>query len=384
MRDHSAKAGAEASVLRHLRSVAPPTPDGSHFLADIGAMTPRIASALLPALRRVDPERAHRLALGALRLGLAGRAEAPDDPVLACSFVGIPLSNPIGLAAGFDKDAVAADALLRLGFGGVELGTVTPRPQYGNPKPRLFRLEGGAVINRMGMNNSGLDVFTARLARVARRPGSVLAANVGINKEDADPERDYPALVQAVAPFVDYVTLNVSSPNTVGLRDLQGEARLRSILAGVRDAGAGKPVFVKVAPDLAEGALESIVEVAVESGMTGLIVSNTTVLRPASLRGPHVAEAGGLSGPPLMAASTAVLARAWRLAAGRLVLIGCGGVSSGADVLTKLRAGAQLVQLYSAFAVDGPALLGRLKFELAAALRRDGFASVAEAVGTGS
>jgi dihydroorotate dehydrogenase len=345
-------------------------------------MTPRIASFLLPALRRMDAERAHGVALRALRLGLAGRAAGPDDPVLACALVGLKLSNPIGLAAGFDKNGVAADALLRLGFGGVELGTVTPRPQFGNPRPRLFRLEDGAVINRMGMNNAGLEAFVARLARVRRRPGAVLGANVGINKDGAEPERDYPALVHAVAPHVDYVALNVSSPNTVGLRDLQGEARLRSILAAV--GGSAAPLFVKVAPDLTEGALERIVEVAVEAGAAGLIVSNTTVARPESLRGLHVAEAGGLSGPPLMSPSTALLRRAWRLAGGRLALIGCGGVTNGADVLTKIRAGAQMVQLYAAFAAEGPALLARLKTELAAALRRDGFASVAEAVGTGA
>lgn len=346
-------------------------------------MTPQIATLFMPALRRIDPERAHGLALRALRMGLAGRAGA-DDPMLACSLAGMKLRNPIGLAAGFDKNAVAADALLKLGFGGVELGTVTPRAQVGNARPRLFRLEDGAVINRMGLNNAGIEAFTARLRRLRKPPGTLVGANVGINKDGAVPERDYPLLVQAVAPLVDYVTLNVSSPNTVGLRDLQGEARLRSLLEAVRGAGAAVPVFVKVAPDLGEGALESIVAVSVECGVTGLIVANTTVERPASLRGAHVAEAGGLSGPVLMAPSTALLARAWRLASGRLALVGCGGVGSGADVLAKLRAGAQMVQLYSALAVQGPALLARMKVQLAVALQREGFASVAEAVGTGA
>ncbi len=345
-------------------------------------MTPAIASALLPVLRRLDPEQAHRLALRALRLGLAGRATQPDDPALATTLLGRTLVNPVGLAAGFDKDAVAGAGLLRLGFGAVELGTVTPRPQYGNPKPRLFRLEQGAVINRMGMNNQGIDAFAVRLARLLAPPGTLLAANVGINKDNADPERDYPALVAAVAPNAGYVALNVSSPNTVGLRGLQEESKLRAILQAVMEVPGRPPIFVKVAPDLAPGALESIVEVAVTCGVQGLIVSNTTLERPASLRGPHVAEAGGLSGPPLMALSTAVLGRASRLARGRLALIGCGGVSTGADVLAKLRAGAQLVQLYAAFAVHGPALLPRLKAELAAALRREGFNSVTEAVGT--
>ncbi len=347
-------------------------------------MTPNLASAAMPLLRRIDAERAHHVALGALRLGLAGRSAGMDDPALATTLLGRPLCNPIGLAAGFDKDAVAASALLRLGFGAVELGTVTPRPQAGNPRPRLFRLHGGAVINRMGFNNGGVDAFVPRLARVAPPPGTLLAANVGINKEGAEPERDYPALVAAVAPHVAYVTLNVSSPNTAGLRGLQEAGRLRGILHAVMAVPNRPPIFVKVAPDLAPGALEDIVEVAVDAGVAGLIVSNTTVARPAGLAGRHAGEAGGLSGPPLLQPSTAVLARAWRLAAGRLVLIGCGGVATGADALAKLRAGAQLVQLYTGFAVHGPALLPRIKAELAAALRRDGFNSAAEAVGTAS
>ena len=347
-------------------------------------MTPAIASAMLPALRRMDPERAHRLALRALRLGLAGRAAGADDPALASSLLGAALSNPIGLAAGFDKDAVAAPGLLRLGFGAVELGTVTPRPQAGNARPRLFRLDQGAVINRMGMNNRGIAAFAQRLPKLHARPGTLLAANVGINKEGADPERDYPALVAAVAPYVGYVALNVSSPNTAGLRSLQEAARLEAILRAVAALTGRPPIFVKIAPDLPPGGLEDIVAVSVASGIEGLIVSNTTVERPASLRGRHAAQSGGLSGPPLMAPSTALLARAWRLAEGRLALIGCGGVATGEDVLAKLRAGASLVQLYAAFTVHGPALLPRMKAELVAALRREGFASAAEAVGTGA
>ncbi len=346
-------------------------------------MTSSLASALLPALRRLDAERAHGLALHALRLGLAGRAGAADDPVLATTLLGRTLNNPIGLAAGFDKDAVAAGGLLRLGFGVVELGTVTPLPQAGNPRPRLFRLDDGAVINRMGFNNGGIAAFAARLPRLHAPPGTLLGANVGINKEGADPERDYPALVAAVASHVGYVALNVSSPNTAGLRGLQDRARLDAILAAVMAVPGRPPVFIKIAPDLAPGALEDIVAVAIAHGAAGLIVSNTTVARPDGLRGRHAAETGGLSGPPLMAPSTALLARARRLAGGRLTLIGAGGVSTGADVLAKLRAGASVVQLYSAFAVHGPALLPRLKTELAAALRQDGFASAAEAVGTG-
>jgi len=347
-------------------------------------MTPHISSLLLPAMRRVDPEQAHRLALRALQWGLAGQDTTPDDPVLATTLFGRAVSNPIGLAAGFDKDAVAVEPLMRLGFGAVETGTVTPRPQVGNPRPRLFRLEDGAVINRMGLNNRGVAAYVARLAAVRRGP-ALLGANVGINKTGAHPERDYPALVAAVGPHVDYVVINVSSPNTPGLRDLQGERHMRAILQAVAENVPQRPpVFVKIAPDLPPGGLESLVEAAVDHGVTGLIVANTTVERPDSLRGLHRAEGGGLSGPPLMAPSTALLARAWRLAGGRLALIGCGGVSSGQDALAKLQAGAQLVQLYAAFTVHGPALIPRMKRELAAALRERGFGSAAEAVGTGA
>ncbi len=343
-------------------------------------MTPQIASLLLPAMRHVDPERAHGLALRALRWGLAGRDATPDNPVLATTLFGRAVSNPIGLAAGFDKDAVAVGPLMRLGFGAVETGTVTPLPQAGNARPRLFRLEDGAVINRMGLNNQGVAAYVARLAAVRRGP-ALLGANVGINKTGADPERDYPALVAAVGPHVDYVVINVSSPNTPGLRNLQGERQMRAILLAVAEGVPQRPpVFVKIAPDLPLGGLESLVEAAVDHGVTGLIVANTTVERPDSLRGRFRGEGGGLSGPPLMAPSTALLARAWRLAGGRLVLIGCGGVSSGLDVLAKLQAGAQLVQLYAAFAVHGPALIPRMKRELAAALRERGFGSAAEAV----
>lgn len=275
--------------------------------------------------------------------------------------------------------------LRRLGFGFVETGTVTPRPQPGNPAPRVFRLQQDrAVINRYGLNNRGLAEYVARLAALPR--GAVpVGANVGINKEGADPERDYPALVAAVAPHADYVVINVSSPNTPGLRDLQGEARLAAILAAVRArVPVRPPLLVKVAPDLPDGGLDAIVDTAVAHGVDGLIVSNTTVARPPTLRGPHAAETGGLSGPPLMAPSTALLARAHRLAAGRLALIGCGGVSTGADVLAKLRAGASLVQLYTAFSYDGPALIPRLKRELLAALRAEGFPDVTAAIGAGA
>jgi dihydroorotate dehydrogenase len=345
-------------------------------------MTPSIASAVLPLLRRMDPERAHDLALHALRLGLAGRAAADDDAALAIDVLGRRFANPIGLAAGFDKNAVAVPALMRLGFGFVETGTVTPRPQPGNPRPRLFRLaEDQAVINRMGFNNAGLQPYLARLVAVPRGP-ALLGANVGINKENADPVRDYPAMIAAVAPHADYVVINVSSPNTPGLRDLQGEAQLRAILRAVAAEVANRPpLLVKIAPDLADDALAAVVETCVAEGAQGLIVSNTTIGRP-SLRSPFAREAGGLSGAPLLQLSTAVLARAYLLARGRLVLIGVGGVATGQDALTKIRAGASLVQLYTAFAYAGPALIPRLKRELGAALRAGGFTAVQDAVGS--
>jgi dihydroorotate dehydrogenase len=346
-------------------------------------MNPALASRLLPLLRRLDPERAHRLSLAALRLGLAGHARVPDDPDLAVDVLGLRFPNPIGLAAGFDKDAEAVLPLMRLGFGFVEAGTVTPRPQPGNPRPRLFRLEEDrAVINRMGFNNAGLAAYVRRIGSLRARPVP-LGANVGVNKEGADPERDYPALIAAVAPHADYVVINVSSPNTPGLRDLQGEQRLAGILRAVNEAVPVRPrLLVKVAPDLSVEGLESVVEVAAAFKADGLIVSNTTISRPAGLRSSHAKEAGGLSGAPLFALSTAMLARAYLAARGRLALIGVGGVATGADALAKLQAGASLVQLYTGFAYGGPALLPRLKSDLLAELRRAGFSNPAAAVGT--
>jgi dihydroorotate dehydrogenase len=336
----------------------------------------------MPLMRGLDAETAHGLALKALMAGLAGRDAAPDDPLLESQVLGLRFRNPIGLAAGFDKDAVAILPLLRLGFGFVEAGTVTPLPQAGNPRPRLFRLaEDAAVINRMGFNNAGLDSFLARLRDLQRPLPGVLGANVGVNKEGAVPERDYPLLCRAVAPLADYVTINISSPNTPGLRDLQGEERLAGILAAVSPRTLGKPVLVKLAPDLAEDALPAIVEACAAAGVAGLIVSNTTIARPEGLRSVHAGEAGGLSGAPLRERSTAMLRRAHRLAAGRLVLVGAGGVASAEDAYSKIRAGAALVQLYTGFAYAGPALVPRLKSGLAALLRRDGFSRLSDAVG---
>nr|WP_294546753.1 quinone-dependent dihydroorotate dehydrogenase [uncultured Rhodopila sp.] len=341
-----------------------------------------LSSLATPALRLLDPEQAHTLAIRALALGIAPRAPEPDHPALGVTALGRRFSNPIGLAAGFDKNAAAGPALLRLGFGFVETGTVTPLPQAGNPKPRIFRLtEDRAVINRLGFNNAGLAVYLRNLRRLSGRT-IPLGANVGINKEGADPVRDYPALIEAVGPLADYAVINVSSPNTPGLRGLQSEGQLRAILKAVGTVANRPPILVKVAPDLSRDGLAAVVETCVEEGVQGLIVGNTTISRPAGLKSPHARETGGLSGEPLRALSTTMLARASLLARGRLVLIGTGGISTGRDVLTKIQAGASLVQLYTAFVYHGPALIPRLKTELLAALRDERIAAVQDAVGT--
>jgi len=341
-----------------------------------------LASSFMPLMRSIDPERAHRLSLLALASGLIGASSQIDDIRLNSNLAGLPLSNPIGLAAGFDKNATAIAGLSRLGFGFLETGSVTPRPQDGNPRPRLFRLsEDRAVINRMGFNNAGLDAYLGRLKQ-PRRDGRPLGANVGINKEGADPLRDYPFLVASVAPYVDYIVINVSSPNTPGLRDLQGEERLRAILRSIAVAVPSRPpLLVKLAPDLAAEAVESVVETCVDEGADGLIISNTTISRPASLISQHAKESGGLSGAPLFDLSTDMLRRAARLGRGRLALVGVGGVFSGKDILTKLRAGASVVQIYSSFAYEGPALIPRLKRELLECLDREGFENVTAAIG---
>jgi dihydroorotate dehydrogenase len=341
-----------------------------------------LASATLPALRLLAPERAHGIAIWALSRRLVPGTSAADHPALAVACLGRQFSNPIGLAAGFDKNAAAGPALLDLGFGFVETGSVTPRPQPGNPKPRVFRLsEDQGIINRLGFNNLGLAVYLRNLERLSDRLVP-LGANVGINKEGASPVHDYPALIAAIRSRVDYAVINVSSPNTPGLRDLQTEAHLRAILQAVREVPGRPPILVKVAPDLSRDGLASVVETCVEEGVQGLIVGNTTISRPAGLRSRHAREAGGLSGLPLQPLSTAMLARASLLARGRLVLIGAGGVFTGQDALTKIQAGASLVQLYTSFAFHGPALIPRLKTELLIALRDARFASVQDAIAT--
>ena len=346
----------------------------------------------LRALYTLPPETAHHAALFALEHGLVAAHAEPDDPILQTSVWGLDFANPVGLAAGFDKDARVVDAMLSLGFGFVEAGTVTPKPQPGNPKPRLFRLdEDEAVINRLGFNSGGVSAFAKRLAaRQARRhaPGRV-GANVGKNRDTADGAADYVAGIETVAGLADYLVLNISSPNTPGLRALQARGPIedllrRALIARNRAApvpAKAPPLLAKVGPDLAPSELHDIAEVALAVGIDGLIVGNTTVERPSWLKSPNKAEAGGLSGAPLLHPSTECLKRLYRLTKGRIALIGCGGVASGADAYAKIRAGASLVQVYSALVFQGPGLAQRIKRELAQLLRADGFQSVADAVG---
>jgi len=336
-------------------------------------------------LHLLDPERAHGVAVWALGHGLGPRQDHADDPALATRVWGLDFPNPIGLAAGFDKNAAAYRGALGLGFGFVEIGTVTPKPQPGNPRPRVFRLTGdAAVVNRNGFNSLGLDVAAARLA--ARGDG-IVGANIGRNKDSADAVADYAAGAARLAPLSDYLVINVSSPNTPGLRDLQGRAALVELIAAVRSAaadardGPARPVLVKIAPDLTEDDKREIAVVALETGLDGLIISNTTIARPAELTSPFRRESGGLSGAPLFAPSTELLRDMYRRTEGRVPLIGVGGVADGAGAYAKIRAGASLVQLYTALIFAGPDLIVRIKRDLLALLRNDGFACVAEAVG---
>ncbi len=340
----------------------------------------------LAALRRIDPERAHRLALRGLRAGLVPLPGPVTSPRLEVQLAGLHLPNPVGLAAGFDKNAEALAPLARAGFGWLEVGAATPRAQPGNPRPRLFRLpDDRAVINRFGFNNDGAEAIAARLSRAPR--GAVpLGLNLGANKDSADRAADYAQVLRRCGPHVDFATVNVSSPNTERLRELQGAEALAALLAGVMAAreelAHPLPVFLKIAPDLSPAELDEIADVALAAGVQGIIATNTTLARE-GLTGAARGEAGGLSGAPLFARSTQVLARLSARLEGALPLIGVGGISSVAEAYAKIRAGASAVQLYTALAYQGLSLAGRIAQELDAALARDGFASVAEAVGTG-
>jgi dihydroorotate dehydrogenase len=347
---------------------------------------------LKPALPLIDAEAGHRLALWALRNGLVPQDRSADDPILRCRLFGFELGNPVGLAAGFDKNAVALRHEQTLGFGFIEIGGVTPRPQAGNPRPRLFRLDQDrAVINRMGFNNLGMAEIARRLQRRDRRAG-VVGINLASNSDTTDPARDFDQLVETFTPIADYLTVDISCPNTPNGKVFQQRQPLEALLSRLKLTRAAAaqaagievpPMLIKSAPDLSEQERTDIAEVALGSGVDGMIVSNTTIARPSSLRSRHVEQRGGLSGRPLFDMSTKLLAQMYALTQGKLPLIGVGGIASGADAYAKIRAGATAVQLYSALVFAGPRLVRRIKDELAACLRRDGFSSLQQAVGAG-
>ncbi len=340
-----------------------------------------------PLLFMLDAEQAHGLTLRALRWGLGGTG-GHESAALTQTLWGLDFPNPLGLAAGFDKNADVPDAMLRLGLGFTECGTVTPRPQAGNPRPRIFRLrEDEAVINRLGFNNGGLAVARERLAARRGRPGLV-GANLGANKDSADKAADYVLCLEALYLLADYFTINVSSPNTPGLRGLQNRAELEDLLgrlmaarAALAGGATAKPLLLKVAPDLGEGQADEIAAVCLAHHVDGLIVSNTTVARPDHLRGSARGEMGGLSGAPLFAASTEVLATFYQATQGRLPLVGVGGVASGVQAYEKILKGASLVQLYTGLVYGGPGLITQILMDLEMLLGRDGFGHVSEAVG---
>lgn len=348
-------------------------------------MVSLIERAGLCALHRLDPELAHGLSLRALTLGAVPLAGIVTSPRLETTLAGMALTNPVGLAAGYDKNAVAIAALSRAGFGFVEVGAATPRPQPGNPKPRLFRLtEDRAAINRFGFNNEGMEAIAARLS--ARRPGAVpVGLNLGANKDSTDRAADFARVLAACGPHADFATVNVSSPNTEKLRDLQGRAALAALLAGVMEVRAtlprAIPVFLKIAPDLTDNDLAEIAEVAIASGISGIIATNTTLSRE-GLHSAHRDQTGGLSGAPLFERSTRVLARLSQLTEGRLPLIGVGGVGSADQAFAKISAGASAVQVYTAMVYQGMSLIPAIARGLDDLLAKHGFANVAQAVGT--
>lgn len=342
---------------------------------------------IAPLIRHVDPETAHGLSLKALRCGLVPSRRPFHDPILASRLWGMDFPHPVGLAAGFDKDAEVPDAMLGQGFSFVEVGSITPRPQPGNPKPRLFRLRGDcAVINRMGFNNKGADAARERLAERAGR-GGIVGVNLGKNKETEEAVSDYILGINTLAAHASYVVINVSSPNTPGLRALQGHAPLEHLLRGVRTAlntavpDGTPPLLLKIAPDLTDEDREDIAAVVLAEGIDGLIATNTTIERPENLTDPQAKETGGLSGKPLFEPSTRVLFDMYRLTGGKIPLIGVGGVDSARAAYAKIRAGASLVQLYSAMVYEGPGIVGDILPDLAGLLRADGFSSLSDAVG---
>ncbi|MFA6280728.1 MAG: quinone-dependent dihydroorotate dehydrogenase [Bdellovibrionales bacterium] len=342
-----------------------------------------------PFLFMMDPEDAHNLTMKVLGYGLGPQFFGEDDAVLKTKVFGVDFPNPICLAAGLDKQATRIDEFMGFGFGSVEIGTVTPKPQGGNPRPRMFRIaHAKSLINRFGFNSVGADVVAERMKAWREkedRTHNPVGINIGKNKETTDDVVDYLAGLEKVAPYADFVVVNISSPNTPGLRDLQSRERMTALLGKITDMrdkiAPALPVLVKVAPDLTEEQQADIAAVVNEAKIQALIVSNTTLARPSTIPDDIAHEAGGLSGPPLFGPSTRLLAAMYKLTKGKVPLIGSGGISNGKDAYLKIRAGASLVQVYTALVFEGPLVIQKMKHDLARYLRRDGFASVADAVG---
>lgn len=345
-----------------------------------------------PLLHAMDAETAHTVTIRALQMGFHPRCREDDDPRLAQNLWNLHFPNPIGISAGFDKNAQVLDAVLSMGVGFMEAGSVTPRPQFGNPKPRVFREPNShSVINRMGMSNDGMNAFWRRYKAFrdqGRNKDGIIGINIAKNKDTEDPNADYLDLIDRFAPHADYLTVNVSSPNTPGLRNLQQREFLLPMLqallarrALVCGAERQPPLLVKLAPDLSEAECIDIAQTVMEAGIDGLVLSNTTLDRPETLPDDFRKETGGLSGPYVREKSTNIIRRFYRLTGGRLPIIGVGGIASGADAYAKIKAGACLVQLYTALVFHGPALIGRIKNDLLTCLERDGFRHVSEAIG---
>jgi dihydroorotate dehydrogenase len=344
-----------------------------------------------PLLFQFDPEDAHGLTLKAMKAGLVPSCAPVVDPALEQTLWGLKFPNPVGLSAGFDKEAAVIGPALKLGFGFVEAGTVTPKPQEGNPRPRVFRDPANeAVINRMGFPGTGMGVFKDNIEKFLSqkdKPAGVVGINIGMNKGQTEPAKDYATLIRMLAPMADYLTINISSPNTPGLRDLQSREPLLELMAAVMDERKKScgdhppPVLLKLAPDLDEARQEELAAAAIESKIDGLILTNTTLDRPEFLPEKFRTEKGGLSGKPLTEKSTKVIHNFYHLTKGAVPIVGVGGISSGADAYAKIRAGASLVQIYSALVFKGPGLVGAVNRELLALLKRDGFTHISQATG---
>jgi dihydroorotate dehydrogenase len=344
-----------------------------------------------PLIFKTDPEQAHRYTLKALRSGLFPPSPSISDPALEVKLWGLKFPNPVGLSAGFDKNAEVIGPAFQMGFGFVEAGTVTPKPQPGNPAPRIFRdPKTESIINRLGFPGEGMNVFKSNLEHFlsgARRPPGVVGINIGMNKGQTEPAKDYTALINMLGPMADYITINISSPNTPGLRDLQKREPLLELLGAVmeeRKRSCGDhppPLLLKLAPDLTEEQQEELAKAILEAGIDGLILSNTTLDRPATLPSLYAAEKGGLSGVPVRAKSTAIIHNFYRLTSGKLPIIGVGGISDGSSAYEKIKAGASLVQLYTSLVFKGPTVANSINHELLMLLKKDGYTHISQAVG---